>query len=219
MGAAPRSRTPRRPRGDPGRLPAAGPWLCPSHGRWRGQRRRMRFFPWGFWLLCVASAPGRGDSGSKARSCAEVRQLYGAKGFSLSGVPQAEISGESRGARWSGAGGGRKRGTPRSGGAPGSGARPPLAAGVASRVVGGEKSDPRGFPEGRAPLSPCSPPGSRCPGGKGSLSSGGDANGAGREGVIAPSVRWWLASFFSLSRFFCSERNRNGLGVWVQKSG
>ncbi|NXJ81149.1 GPC1 protein, partial [Trogon melanurus] len=54
----------------------------------------MRFFPWGFWLLCVASAPVRGDSGSKARSCAEVRQLYGAKGFSLSGVPQAEISGE-----------------------------------------------------------------------------------------------------------------------------
>lgn len=58
----------------------------------------MRFFPWGFWLLCVASAPARGDSGSKARSCAEVRQLYGAKGFSLNGVPQAEISGESRGA-------------------------------------------------------------------------------------------------------------------------
>uniref|UniRef100_A0A8V0ZS88 Glypican-1 n=1 Tax=Gallus gallus TaxID=9031 RepID=A0A8V0ZS88_CHICK len=54
----------------------------------------MRFFPWGFWLLCVASAPARGDSGSKARSCAEVRQLYGAKGFSLNGVPQAEISGE-----------------------------------------------------------------------------------------------------------------------------
>ncbi|XP_027541936.1 glypican-1 isoform X1 [Neopelma chrysocephalum] len=54
----------------------------------------MRVFPWGFWLLCVASAPARGDSGSKARSCAEVRQLYGAKGFSLSGVPQAEISGE-----------------------------------------------------------------------------------------------------------------------------
>ncbi|RMC02341.1 hypothetical protein DUI87_21510 [Hirundo rustica rustica] len=52
----------------------------------------MRVFPWGFWLLCVASAPARGDSGSKARSCAEVRQLYGAKGFSLSGVPQAEIS-------------------------------------------------------------------------------------------------------------------------------
>ncbi|KAJ7402231.1 glypican-1-like protein [Pitangus sulphuratus] len=52
----------------------------------------MRVFPWGFWLLCVASAPARGDSGSKARSCSEVRQLYGAKGFSLSGVPQAEIS-------------------------------------------------------------------------------------------------------------------------------
>lgn len=64
----------------------------------------MRFFPWGFWLLCVASAPARGDSGSKARSCAEVRQLYGAKGFSLNGVPQAEISGESRGAEGAAAG-------------------------------------------------------------------------------------------------------------------
>lgn len=88
------SRRAARGRGRAPPAPAAGPWLCPSHGRWRGQRRRMRFFPWGFWLLCVASAPARGDSGSKARSCAEVRQLYGAKGFSLSGVPQAEISGE-----------------------------------------------------------------------------------------------------------------------------
>lgn len=79
----------------------------------------MRFFPWGFWLLCVASAPARGDSGSKARSCAEVRQLYGAKGFSLNGVPQAEISGESRGAEGAaagvGGGGGRWDGTARGG--------------------------------------------------------------------------------------------------------
>uniref|UniRef100_A0A8C8RQ75 Glypican-1 n=1 Tax=Pelusios castaneus TaxID=367368 RepID=A0A8C8RQ75_9SAUR len=54
----------------------------------------MPFFPWGFWLLCLASSAARADSGGKAKSCAEVRQFYAAKGFSLSGVPQAEISGE-----------------------------------------------------------------------------------------------------------------------------
>nr|XP_028586816.1 glypican-1 [Podarcis muralis] len=57
----------------------------------------MRFFPWGFWLLWVAAASSssaRSDGGNKPRSCAELRQLYGAKGFSPSGVPQAEISGE-----------------------------------------------------------------------------------------------------------------------------
>uniref|UniRef100_A0A6I8NAH1 Glypican-1 n=1 Tax=Ornithorhynchus anatinus TaxID=9258 RepID=A0A6I8NAH1_ORNAN len=46
----------------------------------------------GFWLLYVAASCARGDT--KTRSCTEVRQVYGAKGFSLSGVPQAEISGE-----------------------------------------------------------------------------------------------------------------------------
>lgn len=54
----------------------------------------MHFFPWGFWLLCVAASSARGDSGSKAKSCTEVRQFYATKGFSLHGVPQAEISGE-----------------------------------------------------------------------------------------------------------------------------
>lgn len=51
----------------------------------------------GWWLLCAAAALiacSRGDSASKSRSCSEVRQIYGAKGFSLSDVPQAEISGE-----------------------------------------------------------------------------------------------------------------------------
>ncbi|XP_048200354.1 glypican-1 [Perognathus longimembris pacificus] len=51
----------------------------------------------GWWLLCAAAAllaGARGDPASKTRSCGEVRQIYGAKGFSLSGVPQAEISGE-----------------------------------------------------------------------------------------------------------------------------
>ncbi|KAM5229149.1 glypican-1 [Ctenodactylus gundi] len=51
----------------------------------------------GWWLLCAASALvalARGDPASKSRSCSEVRQVYGAKGFSLSDVPQAEISGE-----------------------------------------------------------------------------------------------------------------------------
>ncbi|XP_062988327.1 glypican-1 [Elgaria multicarinata webbii] len=55
----------------------------------------MRFFPWGFWLLCVAaSSSAKSDGGNKAKSCSELRQLYGAKGFSPNGVPQAEISGE-----------------------------------------------------------------------------------------------------------------------------
>lgn len=51
----------------------------------------------GWWLLCAATALAacaRGDAASKSRSCGEVRQIYGAKGFSLSDVPQAEISGE-----------------------------------------------------------------------------------------------------------------------------
>lgn len=51
----------------------------------------------GWWLLCAATALvacARGDPASKSRSCSEVRQIYGAKGFSLSDVPQAEISGE-----------------------------------------------------------------------------------------------------------------------------
>ncbi|KAM6152578.1 glypican-1 [Erethizon dorsatum] len=51
----------------------------------------------GWWLLCAAAALAacaRGDVASRSRSCGEVRQIYGAKGFSLSDVPQAEISGE-----------------------------------------------------------------------------------------------------------------------------
>ncbi|XP_065773259.1 glypican-1 isoform X2 [Muntiacus reevesi] len=51
----------------------------------------------GWWLLYAAAALvacSRGDPASKSRSCGEVRQIYGAKGFSLSDVPQAEISGE-----------------------------------------------------------------------------------------------------------------------------
>nr|XP_060623924.1 glypican-1 [Anolis sagrei ordinatus] len=62
----------------------------------------MAFLPGGWWLLCVAASAssassartGGGEGANKARSCSELRQLYGAKGFSPSGVPQAEISGE-----------------------------------------------------------------------------------------------------------------------------
>ncbi|XP_026557256.1 glypican-1 [Pseudonaja textilis] len=55
----------------------------------------MRFFPEGFWLLWVAATcSARTEGGNKARSCSELRQLYGAKGFSPNVVPQAEISGE-----------------------------------------------------------------------------------------------------------------------------
>uniref|UniRef100_A0A096NEU9 Glypican-1 n=2 Tax=Papio anubis TaxID=9555 RepID=A0A096NEU9_PAPAN len=92
---------------------APGPWLCPSRAgaaqdpaRIRERRGRvaggaagpaMELRARGWWLLCAAAALvacARGDPASKSRSCSEVRQIYGAKGFSLSDVPQAEISGE-----------------------------------------------------------------------------------------------------------------------------
>lgn len=45
--------------------------------------------------LCSLTAPAYGDKGtSKARSCSDIRQFYGVKGFSLEGVPQSEISGK-----------------------------------------------------------------------------------------------------------------------------
>ncbi|XP_030608002.1 glypican-1b [Archocentrus centrarchus] len=45
--------------------------------------------------VCSLTAPVYGDKGtSKARSCADIRQFYLGKGFSLEDVPQSEISGE-----------------------------------------------------------------------------------------------------------------------------
>lgn len=45
--------------------------------------------------LSSLSAPACGDKwNSKARSCSDIRQFYGGKGFTLDGVPQSEISGE-----------------------------------------------------------------------------------------------------------------------------
>uniref|UniRef100_A0A3P8SKB8 Glypican-1 n=1 Tax=Amphiprion percula TaxID=161767 RepID=A0A3P8SKB8_AMPPE len=45
--------------------------------------------------LSSLTAPTYGDKGtSKARSCSDIRQFYGGKGFSLDVVPQSEISGE-----------------------------------------------------------------------------------------------------------------------------
>ncbi|XP_072220772.1 glypican-1-like [Leuresthes tenuis] len=45
--------------------------------------------------LCSLTAPAYGDKGtSKARSCSDIRQFYGGKGFPLDDVPQSEISGE-----------------------------------------------------------------------------------------------------------------------------
>lgn len=45
--------------------------------------------------LCSLTAPAYGDKGtSKARSCSDIRQFYGGKGFTLDVVPQSEISGE-----------------------------------------------------------------------------------------------------------------------------
>lgn len=77
----------------------AGPTV-PERGA-AGDRQRlgpaMELRTGGWWLLCAAAALAscaHGDPASKSRSCSEVRQIYGAKGFSLSDVPQAEISGE-----------------------------------------------------------------------------------------------------------------------------
>lgn len=74
-----------------------GPGRIPER-RGRGRRRpAMELRARGWWLLCAAAvlaACARGDAAGKTRSCGEVRQIYGAKGFSLSDVPQAEISGE-----------------------------------------------------------------------------------------------------------------------------
>ncbi|KAM9848290.1 glypican-1 [Aulostomus maculatus] len=41
-------------------------------------------------VACLAAAPGRAAD----RSCADLRQFYTGKGFTLAGVPQTEISGE-----------------------------------------------------------------------------------------------------------------------------
>lgn len=45
-------------------------------------------------LLPCLAVPVMSTDGGKARSCAEVRQFYSGKGFTLQGVPQSEISGE-----------------------------------------------------------------------------------------------------------------------------
>ncbi|KAK2835203.1 hypothetical protein Q5P01_015687 [Channa striata] len=43
-------------------------------------------------LSCLVAAPGPADAAE--RSCADLRQFYTGKGFTLAGVPQTEISGE-----------------------------------------------------------------------------------------------------------------------------
>ncbi|KAJ8376810.1 hypothetical protein SKAU_G00073900 [Synaphobranchus kaupii] len=51
-------------------------------------------FPCAFFF-CLLAVPVFGDNtSSKPRSCSDVRHFYSGKGFSLSGVPQTEISGE-----------------------------------------------------------------------------------------------------------------------------
>lgn len=45
--------------------------------------------------VCSLTAPAYGDKGiSKARSCSDIRLFYSGKGFSIDGVPYAEISGK-----------------------------------------------------------------------------------------------------------------------------
>ncbi|KAM4772637.1 glypican-1 [Rhinophrynus dorsalis] len=48
---------------------------------------------WHLGVLCLVQWTA-GDTGSKAKSCMEVKKVYSDKGFSMSGVPQSEISGE-----------------------------------------------------------------------------------------------------------------------------
>lgn len=62
-------------------------------------------------VFCVLAACARADgnnAGGKARSCSDARRFYSGKGFTLIGVPHAEISGKSNeaGAGGGGAGGG-----------------------------------------------------------------------------------------------------------------
>lgn len=51
---------------------------------------RVPVLLWAAACLCAAPGPGSGAE----RSCADLRQFYTGKGFTLSGVPQSEISGE-----------------------------------------------------------------------------------------------------------------------------
>ncbi|XP_028328900.1 glypican-1b [Gouania willdenowi] len=45
--------------------------------------------------LCALMVPAHGEKWNiKARSCSDIKQFYGGKGFALDGVPQSEISGE-----------------------------------------------------------------------------------------------------------------------------
>lgn len=47
------------------------------------------------FVLCVLAGAVSAESASgKSRSCAAFRQFYSSKGFGMSGVPQAQISGE-----------------------------------------------------------------------------------------------------------------------------
>lgn len=54
------------------------------------QKMRVPVLLWAAVCLCAAPGPGSGAE----RSCADLRQFYTGKGFTLTGVPQTEISGE-----------------------------------------------------------------------------------------------------------------------------
>lgn len=48
------------------------------------------------FVLCVLNMPvfGAGNAIAKPRSCADVKQFYIGKGFSVNGLPQTELSGK-----------------------------------------------------------------------------------------------------------------------------
>lgn len=60
-------------------------------------------------VFCMLAACARADgnnAGGKARSCTDARRFYSGKGFTLNGVPNAEISGKNTTANGCGGGGG-----------------------------------------------------------------------------------------------------------------
>lgn len=57
-----------------------------------------------FCVLVVCARADGNNTGGKARSCSDARRFYSGKGFTLNGVPHAEISGKNHAAGGVGAG-------------------------------------------------------------------------------------------------------------------
>lgn len=66
------------------------PSTCAEERKKREKREEKMRLP---ALLCLLWAAA-GPAAAADRSCTDLRQFYTSKGFTLGGVPQAEISGE-----------------------------------------------------------------------------------------------------------------------------